>query len=143
MKMMYFFSMTLTVISNVIYHFCQKEIKADANPLVSLLFTYLSGIVLTLICLPIFYPGVNPIAASKNLNWASFGLGLGIVGLELGFLLAYRAGWNLSLGALVSNVSVTLVLIPIGLLFYNETINARQLLGIALSISGILLLGKK
>jgi hypothetical protein len=91
--------MGLTIFSNVAYHFCQKEIKADANPLVSLLMTYLIGMVTTLICIPVFYPGLNPVTAARELNWASFVLGVGIVGLELGFLLAYRAGWNLSLGA--------------------------------------------
>jgi hypothetical protein len=143
MNFLYVFSMSLTVISNVAYHFCQKEIKGDSNPLVSLFFTYLTGMTLTLICMPIFYPGINPVTAAKQLNWATFALGFGIVGLELGFLLAYRAGWNLSIGALYSNVIVTILLLPIGIIFYKEVLSSRQILGLLFSLIGLILLGKK
>ncbi|MBC7395998.1 MAG: hypothetical protein H7333_01025 [Bdellovibrionales bacterium] len=143
MKFLYIGSMTLTVVSNLAYHFCQKEIAAKANPLVSLFFTYLTGLLLTLICFPIFYPAQNALEAAKELNWASFALGAAIVGLELGFLLAYRAGWNLSTGALYSNVLVTLILLPIGLLFYQEVLSSKQCLGLLFSFAGLVLLAKK
>lgn len=143
MNFLYVFSMSLTVLSNVAYHFCQKEISQNANPLVSLFMTYLTGMLVTTICFPFFYPGVNPLVSIKTLNWATFGLGVAIVGLELGFLLAYRAGWNLSLGALYSNVMVTMLLLPIGLFFYRETLTARHLIGLVLSLTGLVLLSKK
>lgn len=143
MSFIYVFSMALTVFSNVAYHFCQKEISANINPLVSLFLTYLTGMVVTLLCFPVFYPGINPMDSVKTLNWATFGLGVAIVGLELGFLLAYRAGWNLSLGALYSNVMVTVVLLPVGLFFYRESLTAKHIVGLLLSISGLILLGKK
>ncbi|AST56348.1 membrane protein [Thermoanaerobacterium thermosaccharolyticum] len=38
----------------------------------------------------------------------------------MGFLLAYRVGWDISLGAIVSDVSVTLLLIPIGVIFFKK-----------------------
>ena len=79
----------------------------------------------------------------KELNWATFALGFGIVGLELGFLLAYRAGWNLSLGALYSNVMVTVLLLPIGVLVFKETLTGRHWVGLALALSGLMLLGNK
>jgi len=40
------------------------------------------------------------------LNWTSFALAFAIAGVEIGFLLAYRAGWNISLGAIASNVAI-------------------------------------
>jgi hypothetical protein len=143
MKWMYVLSMGLTVLSNIAYHFCQKEISERANPLVSLFFTYASGMVLTLICIPVFYPNLQIGESVKSLNWATFGLGFGIVGLELGFLLAYRAGWNLSMGALYSNVMVTIVLLPVGLFFYKEQWSGRNLLGLIFAISGLILMAKK
>ncbi len=143
MKFMYIFSMALTVLSNVAYHFCQKEIAEKANPLVSLFLTYTTGMLVTLICFPLFYPSVNPIETVKEINWATFGLGVAIVGLELGFLLAYRAGWNLSIGALYSNVLVTIVLLPIGVYFYRDQLSAKHALGLVLSLAGLVLLGKK
>ena len=135
--------MGLTVLANIAYHFCQKEISGRANPLVSLFFTYLSGMLLTLICIPFFYPGIQWTESVKSLNWATFALGFGIVGLELGFLLAYRAGWNLSMGALYSNVMVTLVLLPVGLFFYKEQWSGRNVLGLLFAITGLILMAKK
>ena len=143
MKFLYFFSMALTVVANVGYHFCQKAISSNANPLISLFFTYLSGMLITLVCIPLFYPGLQIGSAVRQLNWATFALGFAIVGLELGFLLAYRAGWNLSLGALYSNVMVTVVLLPIGVLVFKETLTGRHWVGLALALSGLILLGTK
>ncbi|OAI43211.1 hypothetical protein AYO41_02585 [Verrucomicrobia bacterium SCGC AG-212-E04] len=143
MKFLYFFAMGLTVVANVAYHFCQKAISPNANPLVSLFFTYLSGMLITLVCIPLFSPGLQIGSAVKELNWATFALGFGIVGLELGFLLAYRAGWNLSLGALYSNTMVTVLLLPIGVLVFKETLTGRHWVGLALALSGLILLGYK
>jgi len=72
-----------------------------------------------------------------------FGLGFGILLLELGFLLAYRAGWNLSTAALASNVTVALVLLPIGLLAFREQLNAWNWMGVVLALAAIVLIGKK
>ncbi|MEP7273590.1 MAG: EamA family transporter [Acidobacteriota bacterium] len=143
MRFLFVFSMALTVIANVAYHFCQKAIHQDANPLVSLFFTYLIAMLITLICIPFFYPGLQIVPAVKGLNWATFALGFGIVGLELGFLLAYRAGWNLSLGALYSNVMVTVLLLPIGVVVFKETLTRRHWAGLALALTGLILLAKK
>ncbi len=143
MTFFYIFSISLTVFSNVAYHLCQKEISGNANPLVSLFFTYLTGMFVTLVCFPVFYPDVNVVESTKSLNWATFGLGVAIVGLELGFLLAYRAGWNISIAALYSNVAVTVVLLPVGLYFYRDALTLKHLVGLVFSLCGIILLAKK
>jgi drug/metabolite transporter (DMT)-like permease len=143
MSFLYVFSMALTVMANVAYHFCQKQISPNVNPLVSLFFTYLAGIVIVLVCIPLFYPSLHVRVAVRELNWATFALAFAIVGLELGFLLAYRAGWNLSLGALYSNVMVTVLLLPIGVFVFKETLAARHWVGLVLALSGLVLLAKR
>jgi multidrug transporter EmrE-like cation transporter len=60
--------------------------------------------------------------------------------LELGFLLAYRAGWVISLAALVTIATVALLLLPVGLAFFRERLNAVNVLGAALSLAGLVLL---
>jgi multidrug transporter EmrE-like cation transporter len=82
-------------------------------------------------------------AEVRKLNWASVGLGAVIVGLELGFLLAYRAGWNISVASLVANTTVALLLIPVGLLFFKEELSAVNILGIILAIAGLVLVNLK
>lgn len=140
---LFFWSMALTIAANVIYHFCQKAIAPGANPMASLIVTYAGAMLAAALAFPLFYPADSFAASFRTLNWASYVLSIGVVGLELGFLLAYRAGWNLSLGALVSNVAVTLLLIPIGVLLYRETISPRTALGIVLAIAGLVLISKK
>jgi len=65
----------------------------------------------------------NLIADYKNLNWTSFVLGITIVGLEVGFIQMYRAGWNISIGSLVANIILAVVLIIVGLLIYKDNIS--------------------
>lgn len=71
------------------------------------------------------------------LNWSSLGVAAGIVGIELGFLLAYRAGWNLGYAALSSNVLTALVLLPLGYLLFREQPSLGKLGGMALSMGGL------
>jgi drug/metabolite transporter (DMT)-like permease len=138
----YTFSIALTVLANVGYHLCQKSINQGVSPLISLIATYAVALLTALIAAPFF--GTSLAWASfRELNWASYGLGFGILLLELGFLLAYRAGWNLSTAALASNVTVALVLLPIGLLAFREQLNAWNWAGVILALAAIVLIGKK
>jgi hypothetical protein len=139
----FYLSMALAVAANIAYHLCQKTIPSQANPLVSLIVTYTVALTVSVISLPIFYPGTGLVAGLRSLNWASFVLGVGIIGLELGFLMVYRAGWNLSIGALYANVLVTLLLIPVGVLVYKESLSVQNALGIVLALIGLILMVKR
>lgn len=140
---LYFFSIALVILSNVFYHLFQKTIPGNVNPIVSLIFTYGTALLASIIFLFI-YPSKEGIPASfRHVHWASFALGLAVVGLEIGFLLAYRAGWNISLAALFANVILAVLLIPIGLLFYKESLSIINVIGIAFSIIGIVLIAQR
>jgi len=76
------------------------------------------------------------------LNWTSLVLGVAILGLELGFLLAYRVGWNISLGSLVANSLVALVLIPVGVIFYHEGFSLDKIIGVVLCLAGLVMINK-
>jgi len=52
---------------------------------------------------------------------------------------AYRAGWNISLGAIVSNSGAALLLIPVGLLFFQERVSAVNVLGVVVCVAGLVL----
>ena len=41
-------------------------------------------------------------------------MGIAIVAVELGVLLAYRAGWRMSVASLTVNSALALVLVPVG-----------------------------
>ena len=88
---MYVFSIVLIVTSNILYNVCQKSTPQKANPFSALLITYLVAIILTGIALLVYKTDKTILQSFKELNWTSIVLGVAIVGLEFGYLMAYRA----------------------------------------------------
>ncbi len=141
---LYFFSVGLAVLSNLLYHVAQKLTPPDANPAVALTVTYLvsaAGCVALLLVLFPLKTGLGQ--ALRQLNWASLALGVSVIGLELGFLLAYRAGWNISLAAIVVSAAVTVLLIPVGLLFFKEKLSLVNALGVVVCLVGLVMVNFK
>jgi drug/metabolite transporter (DMT)-like permease len=136
---LFYFSIGLTVISNALYHVVQKSTPGTVNPALSLAVTYATAAVVCLALLPFFPLRGGLVQSLRELNWASYALAFTLIGLELGFLLAYRAGWNISLGAIVSNVAVMLLLVPVGLLWFREKLSLVNLVGIGVCILGLVL----
>lgn len=139
---MYVFSIVLIVVSNIMYNICQKSTPQKANPFSALLVTYLTAAVFTIIAMFIYKPESGLIGTFKNLNWASFALGISIVGLELGYLMAYRAGWNISVGSLVANIILAVALIPVGVLIFKEGFEANKVWGAVLCIAGLVVMNR-
>ncbi len=137
---LFYVAISLTIISNVFYHIFQKSIPDNINPIISLIITYITAIILSLAILPFYPDKLDCVNSIKNLNWASIALGVAIVGLEMGFLLAYRVGWNISIAAVFSNVAVAIVLIPMGLLFFKEHLSIGNVIGICFCIIGLILI---
>jgi drug/metabolite transporter (DMT)-like permease len=137
---MYALAILLTIAANVGYHLFQRTIRPDANPALSLVVTYVVALLLSVALLPAF-DGLQDLRAGfRRLGWSSYALGGAIVLLELGFLLAYRARWDLGVAAAYSNVAVALILLPIGVLAFGEGFDARKGLGVALAVAGLVLL---
>lgn len=140
---MFYGAIALTILSNVLYHLLQKSIPGNVNPLLSLAVTYLVAATATLLLIPLFPLQGNLGIELRKINWTSAALGAVIVGLELGFLMTYRAGWNISTASLVANTTVALLLIPLGLLLYKEHLTPINILGIVLAIAGLVLVNLK
>lgn len=136
-------AIALTVLANVLYHLIQKVIPAGVNPMLSLTVTYLVAAAASVILLPLFPLEGSLATELRKVNWASVALGGAIIGLELGFLLAYRQGWNISIASLVANTTVALILIPFGLLLFKEKITALNVVGMVLALAGLVLVNIK
>lgn len=137
---MFWFAILLTIVSNVFYHIFQKITPQDANPVLALAISYL---VAGLVCMAllIWFPLEEGVRQSlKQLNWATIGLAFTLVGLELGFLLAYRAGWNISLAGLASNATVSVLLLPVGLMVFKEQLSRVNIAGVLVTIVGLVLM---
>ncbi|MEA5059219.1 MAG: hypothetical protein EOM66_04355 [Clostridia bacterium] len=128
----------LVVGSNVLYHISAKETPQNINAFLSLTVTYLVSAAFTLVMYVASAGGGHDILRNlKSLNWASYVLGLVIVGLEAGNLYLYRAGWKISLGSLVCNITVAVALLIIGVSLYKETLGIKQVMGVVLCLAGL------
>ncbi len=140
---LFYFSITLAVLSSVLYHFAQKEIPAGVHPVVSVVVTYAVSLLLSLVLLYFLHPPGGLWPALKQLNWASYVLALSLIGLELGFLLVYRSGWSIGLAAVVVNVVASLILIPIALFVFRDKLSWVNIAGVLVCLVGLVMLNWK
>jgi drug/metabolite transporter (DMT)-like permease len=133
----------MIIFGGALYHVSQKSVPRAVNPFAAIMFAYAIGAAICAICLAFGSGGGGLLDSVKNLNWTIVALGLGALIIEVGFLLAYRAGWNLSVASVVTNISVALILIPIGLFVFKERLSLRSALGVACCLLGLYLISKK
>lgn len=134
--------LALIVCANVFYQLCTKSIPNEIDPLASLTVTYLIGAVISGLLYLISNRGGSLLQEYAHLNWASVLLGLSIVGLEAGYIYAYKNGWSVSSLPVVQSALVSLVLIAVSLLVYHEAVTVSKLAGIAVCLLGLYLLGR-
>ena len=132
-------SLALTIAGNVLYHLAQKSIPGAVHPVVSIVASYLTAIALSVVIFVAFPLRVPLLVEVKKLNWSTIAVGLSIVAVELGFLLAYRAGWRVSLASVTANVTVALILLPTGMFLFRERLTPTNVVGLAFCVVGLVL----
>ena len=130
----------IIVISNVLYNVCTKSAPKQINSFAMLTITYLIAAAVSFISFFISAKNKNIITEFSKTNWTAFVLGIVIVGLELGYLLAYRNGWQMKTASVTANITLAIVLIFLSLIFYKESITVKQIAGIALCAGGLVLI---
>ncbi len=140
---LFYFSITLAICSSALYHFVARSTPSNVNFTISLLVTYAVAFVVTLFGF-FFFPATNGVTTElKQLNWASIGLAIAVVGIEFGFLLSYRAGWNLGIAAVLTNVIASLILVPVAIFIFKDKISWVNILGILVCLAGLVMLNWK
>lgn len=140
---LFYFSISLAIASSALYHFTQKQIPVGVSPSVSVIVTYVVSLALCFILLFFLPPEKGFIAAIKQLNWASYFLALSLVGLEVGFLLVYRAGWNIGIAAVLTNVAASLILVPVAIFVFKDKLSLINIIGILVCLAGLVMLNWK
>jgi drug/metabolite transporter (DMT)-like permease len=140
--MLFYLPIVLTALATTLYHVAQKSIVPGVHPMVSLVVTYATALVACLAAVPFAPGGATFVRSLKDLNWATYVVGLSIVGVELAVLLAYRAGWRISLASVVANVTTALLLGLIGVVAYREQLTARHVVGLLMCVGGLVLAAK-
>ncbi len=139
----YIWPIALVVLSNTLYQICAKSVPEEMNPLASLTVTYLVGTVISCVMYYILNRNANLFREIRLTNWAPIVLGLVIVGLEVGFIYAFRAGWQISMAQIVSSAVLAVILIFVGYLLYHEAITWNKIVGIIICLVGLVLINFK
>ena len=120
----------LVVFSNVVYHICAKNVpkEMEAASAAALFFATNRGGSLS--------------EEFAKMNLAPLLLGVAVVGLEGGYIYAYKNGWAVSMAAVVQSAFLSLALLAAGALLYNEAITLNKVLGICLCLVGLFFLNR-
>lgn len=137
---MFYISAMVAIIGAVGYQYFVKRVPASLNPVVSVIGIYISVLMLSAILLLLFPVEGGLSKQFRQLSWIQLAIAISVFMIEIGFLLMYRYGWNLSTGNLVTGVVVNLVLVALGLTLLGEKVNTINIVGIALSILGVVLI---
>lgn len=140
--MSFYLPMLMLITSVATYQIAAKLAPPHLNPWHLLSFVYATALLIVL--------GVGSLDRQNTLlqtfkqtNGAVWVLGCAVVGIELGFLLVYRAGWKISLAGIISSVAVTSLMLPVGLLFFREKLSAINLVGMALCVLGLVFVTRR
>lgn len=140
----YVWPLALVVFANVMYQICAKSMPADINPLAALTVTYIVAAISSFIMYFALNRGeANLIAEYSKLNWVPFVFGLVLVGLEIGFIYAYKAGWQVNTAYIVQSAFLAAALILVGLLIYHEPVTWNKLLGVGICAVGLIFINLK
>lgn len=132
----------IIVAANTLYNVSAKSTPANINSFASLSVTYLIAMICSLCMYFVTSEKKDLFLELSKANWTTYALGVAIVGLEFGFLCAYRAGWKISTAHLYTSISLACVLLIVGFLFYKEVLSLRQILGMAVCAAGLILIAK-
>ena len=130
----------LVIVCNTVYQVCAKSVPADMNPLASLTVTYLVAAIMSGLLYVWLDTGVDFQGEYKKLNWAPFALGAVIVGLEAGWIYAYKAGWPVSTAFIVQSAALAVALLLVGYLLYQEPLVWNKIIGVVICLVGLVVI---
>jgi drug/metabolite transporter (DMT)-like permease len=136
----YIWPIALVVLSNTVYQICAKSVPEGMNPFASLTVTYLVSAVISAVLYYALNRNANLLREIRMINWASIVLGVVIIGLEVGFIYAFRAGWQIGTAQIISSAMVAVLLLFVGWLMYHEAMTWNKVLGIAVCVAGLVLI---
>lgn len=135
--------LAIAIVATVGYHLVLKVTPAPVNPFLSLAVSYLIGATL-FIAIYATMPGSTSLRESLQvLNWTAIALAVTVVGLDVGFLLLYRSGFNVSFGQLVTQSAAALLLLLLGVAFFREKLSLANIGGILLCVVGLWLINRR
>ena len=133
----------IAIAATVGYHLVLKLTPASANPYLSLSVTY-AVVAAAFVGLYAVMPQGGTLRAEfSQLDWTAPVLGVVVVFLDLGFMMLYRGGFDVSLGQLITQSAGALLLLLVGVAFFKDKLSGANVAGIALCVAGFWLISRK
>jgi len=128
----------------VLYQVCPESMTSGIDPLAALNVTYFIALVSSAgLYFALNRGGANLLMEYSKLNWVPFVFGLVLVGLEVGFIFAYKAGWQVSTAAIIQSVFLAAALLVVGLILYHEPLHWNKLVGVGICVIGLVFINMK
>jgi multidrug transporter EmrE-like cation transporter len=77
------------------------------------------------------------------LSWTPLALAGVVVLLDVGYLMLYRSGYDLSVGQLVTQSAAALLLVVLGVMLFREKLSLANIAGIVLCVAGLWLINRR
>ena len=138
---MFYISAMIAIVGAVGYQYYVKRVPVSLNPVVSVIGVYIAVLILS-VTLLLFFPSEGGLAKQfRQLNWIQLAIAVSVLLIELGFLLMYRYGWNLSTGNLITGIVVNIALLGLGAIVLGENVSFTNAIGVVICIIGVALIG--
>ena len=138
----YVWPIALVVVSNILYQLCAKSVPKDMDTMASMTVTYTVGAICSAIIYFMINRNGNLLGEYAKMNIAPVLLGVSVVGLEVGFIYAYKAGWPVSTASIVQSAFLAVALIFVGGLVYKEPVTFNKIFGAAVCLVGLYFINK-
>ena len=139
----YVWPMALIILAEVAYQICTKSTPEAMSPFAALTVTYLVAAVTSAVLFFTLERDTGLLREYGKLNWAPVILGVAIVGLEAGWIYAFKAGWQVSTGFVVQSAFLAVALLAVGYLLYQEALTWNKIVGILICLVGLVFLNRR
>lgn len=130
------YSIALVIASQVAYQLALKSVPSDSHPSAVLAIVYGLATVICLAVAPLTGRTLTVADFQRQLTWPTALLAFAVVGIEFGYLIAYRSGWKLGTTFAVTSVATVSVLALLGILWFGEILDGKRIVGILLALTG-------
>lgn len=127
----------------IIYQIVAKSAPSSANPFAMLALVYTVAMVGCTAAFFLTKGEMTFLEGVRTIPWSALVLGIAVIALEASTIYAYRLGWEVSVYPTVTYTLVIIAVLFVGALLFHEKITLRKVIGIALCISGIIVINTK
>lgn len=140
--MSYIWPIMIVIVGNIVYQICTKSVPEKLDPFAALTISYSVSAVASVIVYLVTHRGGGLLREYAKLNWASIVWGLAVICIDVGYIFAYRAGWQISKASTVLSAFLAIGLLIVGAVIFREEITINKVVGTLICLVGLAIINK-